>query len=674
MRSPRWTRIAVVAALAALAAAGSLPAPAEAGSYRYFTCKTPTGRAVATDGWSSSSSAASSSLTNDCASGGPLRALMNGSVPQPSNAILTWQFSAPPNTSIAGFRIWRSVTVSFPIDGSLPNYLLAWPANNHGDARETCSYTVNCSAKGSHNNAFSAGNFISASGLSSVESLFFNVTCENAACPGRGEAMGDLRIHAAELTLSDPSAPSASAVSGQLTAPGPHRGTESVGFDASDVGSGVYRALFEVDGSVVSSRVVRSNGGACADAGEDPADAHEFTARVPCPLSVQEGSASLDTTALRDGTRSLRILLEDASGNRTTIHGPAAFEVDNVPPPAVRDGAGPAVTIDGDRPIPGAVARAVRGDWTGDGNSYAYAWQRCSADGVSCAAIEGATTPSYLISDADVGRRLRVVVTASNAEGSTSAASPATAAVFRPETHQERTPAPPAGEGPGGQQAPEPGPPNGTNASERAQLTATFGRSRSSSLRARYGAPVEITGRLLDPAERPIGGARLSVLAQPMVSAARFDEIGAVRTDPDGRFRYMLPAGPSRVVRIGYHARLGDSQFADVTEITVLVAAGVSLRTSPRKLRNGSVGTLRGRVAGPLPVRGVLVDLQARVGRQWRTFAVVRTTGAGRYRHRHRFRQTFRTTRFRFRARVRRDSDYPYLAGTSRIASLLVRP
>ncbi|HEY7074326.1 MAG TPA: LamG-like jellyroll fold domain-containing protein [Solirubrobacteraceae bacterium] len=76
----------------------------------------------------------------------------------------------------------------------------------------------------------------------------------------------------------------------------------------------------------------------------------------------------------------------------------------------------------------GAVLTASAGTWRATAPlEYAYAWQRCTPDGTRCAAISGATAPSYNVLDGDRGYRLRVLVTASNAAGSATAASPPTA-------------------------------------------------------------------------------------------------------------------------------------------------------------------------------------------------------------------------------------------------------
>jgi hypothetical protein len=74
------------------------------------------------------------------------------------------------------------------------------------------------------------------------------------------------------------------------------------------------------------------------------------------------------------------------------------------------------------------------GTWTGTSLTYAYQWLRCGADGGStgganCPTITGATSSSYVPTTGDVGRRLRVQVTARNTLGSATATSEPTALV-----------------------------------------------------------------------------------------------------------------------------------------------------------------------------------------------------------------------------------------------------
>jgi uncharacterized protein YukE len=78
----------------------------------------------------------------------------------------------------------------------------------------------------------------------------------------------------------------------------------------------------------------------------------------------------------------------------------------------------------------GSTAKVYKGSWTGLGPITAtYQWLRCNATGGECAKIAGATTTSHKATHEDVGHALRVVVTATNIEGSATATSAASAPV-----------------------------------------------------------------------------------------------------------------------------------------------------------------------------------------------------------------------------------------------------
>ena len=81
-------------------------------------------------------------------------------------------------------------------------------------------------------------------------------------------------------------------------------------------------------------------------------------------------------------------------------------------------------------PQDGQTLTASTGSWSGTQPiTYGYQWQRCDSGGANCVAIAGATGPTYLATSADVGRTLRVVVTATNSAGSAGATSAATTVV-----------------------------------------------------------------------------------------------------------------------------------------------------------------------------------------------------------------------------------------------------
>jgi len=80
-------------------------------------------------------------------------------------------------------------------------------------------------------------------------------------------------------------------------------------------------------------------------------------------------------------------------------------------------------------PVQGQVLTSSPGSWTGSPTAYAYAWERCDAGGNGCGAVPDATDTTYVLTGADVGFTIRVVVTATNAGGSASAASATTTVV-----------------------------------------------------------------------------------------------------------------------------------------------------------------------------------------------------------------------------------------------------
>jgi Polysaccharide lyase len=88
----------------------------------------------------------------------------------------------------------------------------------------------------------------------------------------------------------------------------------------------------------------------------------------------------------------------------------------------------------------GEQLTADQGAWSGPSADFAVLWHRCDASGAPCATISGATSAAYTTIAADVGSVLRVVVIATNKNGSTVATSDPTAAI----AGSAPTPNPPA--------------------------------------------------------------------------------------------------------------------------------------------------------------------------------------------------------------------------------------
>ena len=68
-----------------------------------------------------------------------------------------------------------------------------------------------------------------------------------------------------------------------------------------------------------------------------------------------------------------------------------------------------------------STLKTSNGLWANNPSSFTYQWQRCDSNGNAWANIAGATTTSYKLVTADVGQTVRTLVTARNADGSSTA-------------------------------------------------------------------------------------------------------------------------------------------------------------------------------------------------------------------------------------------------------------
>ena len=74
--------------------------------------------------------------------------------------------------------------------------------------------------------------------------------------------------------------------------------------------------------------------------------------------------------------------------------------------------------------IGGQALSGTRGTWaTTTDTTYANAWQRCAADGTGCAPIAAATGTSYKLTNDDIGKTIKLAVTATNPDGTATATS-----------------------------------------------------------------------------------------------------------------------------------------------------------------------------------------------------------------------------------------------------------
>ncbi len=163
----------------------------------------------------------------------------------------------------------------------------------------------------------------------------------------------------------------------------------------------------------------------------------------------------------------------------------------------------------------GSVLTANPGTYQSDSTlSYRYQWRRCDVNGGNCVDIPGAGNQTYTLTSADVNRRIRVLVTATNASGSTNADSDPTAIVSGP-----TAPPPPAGTG-------------------TIPVSAVVLPNRLVIDRVAYGQspirsrnPVSMRVRVTDTNGRPVSGALVYVVGVPF---SRIQAMPEVQTDTTG--------------------------------------------------------------------------------------------------------------------------------------------
>ena len=219
------------------------------------------------------------------------------------------------------------------------------------------------------------------------------------------------------------------------------------------------------------------------------------------------------------------------------------------------------------------------------------------------------------------------------------------------------------------------GPLNGTDATEDGSLSARFTTGSKTRRTVAYNRRVTITGRLLNSAGRPIGGAALRVLTRDRRQSARFVDRYATTTRSDGVYRVTVRAGASRLTQVAWRSHVRDPGYQENAYVTLNARASSSLGASPRSVGVGGSIRLSGRVRGTIPSRGVPLIFQGREGNgRYTTFAEGRANRRGRFSKRYRFRSgSSRGRTFSFRVKLRGDARFPYALGYSKRVRVRVR-
>ena len=691
LRVRRAATVLVALLLVLLGVAWSA-ARASAGTITVWACRQPNGQQAPLDGWDWSVS-----------DPGIYPWLCDDDVPymgmgiyqeyHPQGSHGDWTFTAPANTTVRTLRYVRSTGLAgFTRYGTFAGTEPRWLDDS---VLEACQPS-GCTQWGSEEKTLNVGDRPAV--------LLYLQGCTQAG--GCNEwTSGWLDVHRAAVTLTDAQFPTFAPPTGPLTQNGPLHGSAGLSVQLADAGTGLYKLHATVDGAAFDDRVLDGNDGKC----QPVAGPRDFIYVVPCRLSLS-ASTTLDTARLPDGQHDVRVVVEDAAGNLTTVlHQTVATE--NAPGLLER----PSLT--GTSKINEQLTGTI-GSWSRTPNSYGYQWLRCPAtvtspaQADSCAAIPGATHATYQATIADVYGRLMLRVAASNASGSTQAFSSPSSVVL---DAQGRSTAPaPADGGPrdvvvvpaplipgasttiiGGSTS---GPsysilrlrnpladqaghvPNGINAAAGASIRIAFEvrargkRKQVGVVRSTRNRRQVVKGRIVGPSGKPIGGAVLVTAWQ--MPGQRWTAHTGIKARPDGSFTYILPKGPSRMVRFVYFAFSDAETYNASNVVTEKVTTPVALRVAPHAARNGERIKFTGTVGTDfIPKTGVLVTLQARYpGGSWKQFATARAGRDGRFTASYRFTRTSSTTRYAFRALVAKQAGYPFEGGVGPMTAVLVAP
>ncbi len=324
----------------ALLAAALTPAVTLAGRYHVYSCRTPSGEPAPTDGWSGSVSAGNSHdeyAIDSCGEGGALIAALGDDASYiPGLDIATWAFAPPPHTTIADATLWRAGDNAGGGNVLYTYEFWAFGATSE-ETVEPCGYSLGCEVEGDVGVPFAPTNRLVVPIADLSGGLSLEATCGDLSGSGNcAQAPGDangyssaIYLYAADIILEQSMGPTVSEVGSELASEPVVHGTSFISFDAADAGSGIWKAVVEVDGQVTQTVNLGGADDHCREVGQTTDGLPAFLYLQPCPPTVS-ADVGVDTTKLSNGTHHLLVDVVDAAGNSTTVVN-RAMDVQNAP-------------------------------------------------------------------------------------------------------------------------------------------------------------------------------------------------------------------------------------------------------------------------------------------------------------------------------------------------------
>jgi hypothetical protein len=315
------------ALIGAVALLLTLVATAYAGRYHAYTCRTPSGETAPTDGWSGSTSSTHFTyVENTCSQGGALIAAL-GDQPyerHPYTDVATWALSVPSPETLVGATLWRAGDTAGGT-GVTGAYEFWFAGPTEFAIFDECLAGLGCTGRGKIGQPLATENRLAVPASNLGSHIYMKASCGGSSegtCPvavGDGHGYASVAyLYAADLVFEQIEGPSASNLGGRLATEPSVSGMSGLAISATDPGSGVYQALFNVDGNVVQSTLINENGGHCRSVGQTTDGLPAFLYLQPCLKSLTAG-VSFDTTRVSNGTHHLIVSVSDAAGNTATV-------------------------------------------------------------------------------------------------------------------------------------------------------------------------------------------------------------------------------------------------------------------------------------------------------------------------------------------------------------------
>jgi hypothetical protein len=276
---------------------------ASAGTYKAFSCQFPDGRPASISGWHVTVPAGGVSYDVACSDGTGFGVTTLGNRVYPRGFQTGVDIAAPPHVLIVGARAKQYLYSTGSITGEwawMAGSWAAYPAEPGWRGLDYCYGAVGvCDA---HKEPYRV--LLNYPHDSPRRALRIGISCDfnRGDCPPATGATS--YASSVELTLEDASPPEfQSPPTGTLLDPASQGAIRDLRFSVADKGSGLRKAVLEVDGQPPQAVPLGETAERCVP---------PYDAMVPCPARAS-GAFSVDTTSFPTGNYSARLLVYDAT-------------------------------------------------------------------------------------------------------------------------------------------------------------------------------------------------------------------------------------------------------------------------------------------------------------------------------------------------------------------------